>query len=175
MNQLCRIEQNHPATAAGTLISKESLIVETPAMQLRTSTPLEFPTKEEAVKSSDGSLTIWDYPLPAKLENVAILEALKPKDSELVKQLMIPETGPELTIQQNFDDVSRTPMFVEPVLRALEEPSTTLEAEELDAAAAPEKVKVGVLRPVQQPGSYWDRSSELPLVGLEPTEVTAYD
>ena len=38
-----------------------------------------------------------------------------------------------------------------------------------------EKVKVGVLRPVQQPGSYWDRSSELPLVGLEPTEVTAYD
>ena len=39
----------------------------------------------------------------------------------------------------------------------------------------PYKVKVGVLRPVQQPGSYWDRSSELPLVGLEPTEVTAYD
>ena len=37
------------------------------------------------------------------------------------------------------------------------------------------KVKVGVLRPVQQPGSYWDRSSELTLVGLEPTEVTAYD
>ena len=37
------------------------------------------------------------------------------------------------------------------------------------------KVKVGVLRPVQQLGSYWDRSSELPLVGLEPTEVTAYD
>ena len=36
------------------------------------------------------------------------------------------------------------------------------------------KVKVGVLRPVQHPGSYWDRSSELPLVGLEPTEVTAY-
>ena len=37
------------------------------------------------------------------------------------------------------------------------------------------KVKVGVLRPVQQPGSYWDRSSALPLVGLEPTEMTAYD
>ena len=37
------------------------------------------------------------------------------------------------------------------------------------------KFKVGVLRPVQQLGSYWDRSSELPLVGLEPTEVTAYD
>ena len=35
--------------------------------------------------------------------------------------------------------------------------------------------KFGVLRPVQQPGSYWDRSSALPLVGLEPPEVTAYD
>ena len=144
MNQLCRIEQNHPATAAGTLISKESLIVETPAMQPRTSTPLEFPTKEEAVKSSDGSLTIWDYLLPASLENVAILEALKLKDSDLVKQLMIPETGPELTIQRNFD-VSRTPMFVEPVWRALEEPSTTLETEELGAAAAPERRQVHIM------------------------------
>ena len=38
-----------------------------------------------------------------------------------------------------------------------------------------QRSKLGVLRPVQQPGSYWDRSSELPLVGLEPTEVTAYD
>ena len=37
------------------------------------------------------------------------------------------------------------------------------------------KVTVGVLHPVQQQGSYWDRSSELPLVRLEPTEVTAYD
>ena len=37
------------------------------------------------------------------------------------------------------------------------------------------KVKVGVLRPVKQPGSYWDRSSALPLVGLEPTEVSVYD
>ena len=44
-----------------------------------------------------------------------------------------------------------------------------------DQVASMTKVKVGVLRPVQQPGSYWDRSSELPLVGLEPTEVTAYD
>ena len=26
------------------------------------------------------------------------------------------------------------------------------------------KLKVGVLRPVQQPGSYWDSSSALPLV-----------
>ena len=31
------------------------------------------------------------------------------------------------------------------------------------------KVKVGVLRPVQQPGSYWDWSSALPLRGLELT------
>ena len=46
---------------------------------------------------------------------------------------------------------------------------------ELDMGKVKVKVKVGVLRPVQQPGSYWNRSSELPLVGLEPTEVTAYD
>ena len=32
-----------------------------------------------------------------------------------------------------------------------------------------QRSKLGFLRPVQQPGSYWDRSSELPLVGLEPT------
>ena len=37
------------------------------------------------------------------------------------------------------------------------------------------RVKVGVLHPVQQPGPYWDRSPTLPLVGLEPTDVTAYD
>ena len=37
------------------------------------------------------------------------------------------------------------------------------------------KIKVGVLCPVQQPGSYWDRSSALPLVELKPTEVTAYN
>ena len=36
-------------------------------------------------------------------------------------------------------------------------------------------VKVGVSHPVQQPGSYWDRSSALLLVGVEPTKVTAYD
>ena len=34
----------------------------------------------------------------------------------------------------------------------------------------PNKVKVWVLHPVQQPGSYWDRSSALPLVGGEPTQ-----
>ena len=32
------------------------------------------------------------------------------------------------------------------------------------------KSKLGVLRPVQQPGSYWDRSSAMPLVGVEPTQ-----
>ena len=37
------------------------------------------------------------------------------------------------------------------------------------------KVKVGVLHPVLQPGSYRDRSSAVPLVELEPTEVTACD
>ena len=31
------------------------------------------------------------------------------------------------------------------------------------------KFKYGVLRPVQQPGLYWDGSSVLPLVGVEPT------
>ena len=41
--------------------------------------------------------------------------------------------------------------------------------------SVPQSQSWGFLRPVQQPGSYWDRSSELPLVGLEPTEVTAYD
>ena len=30
--------------------------------------------------------------------------------------------------------------------------------------------KVGVLCPVQQSGSYWDRSSVLPLVAVEPTQ-----
>ena len=37
------------------------------------------------------------------------------------------------------------------------------------------KVKVGVLHPVQQPGSYWDRSTVLQIVGLERTGVAAYD
>ena len=32
------------------------------------------------------------------------------------------------------------------------------------------KSQLGLLRPVQQLGSYWDRSSALPLVGLEPTQ-----
>ena len=37
------------------------------------------------------------------------------------------------------------------------------------------KVKVGILSPIQQPETYWDRFSAMPLVGLEPTEVTACD
>ena len=32
------------------------------------------------------------------------------------------------------------------------------------------KVKVGVLCPIQQPGSYCERFSALPLVGIEPTQ-----
>ena len=36
------------------------------------------------------------------------------------------------------------------------------------------KKNVGVLLPTQQPGSYWDRSSALPCMELEPTEVTVY-
>ena len=35
------------------------------------------------------------------------------------------------------------------------------------------KVKVGVLHPGQQPGSSWDSSLALPLVGIETTEVIA--
>ena len=52
---------------------------------------------------------------------------------------------------------------------------SALQLQEIFFTRCGSKVKVGVLRPVQQPGSYGDRSSELPLVGLEPTEVTAYD
>ena len=33
------------------------------------------------------------------------------------------------------------------------------------------KIKVEVLHLVQQPGSYWDRSSALSLVGVEPTHM----
>ena len=32
------------------------------------------------------------------------------------------------------------------------------------------KVKVGFICPVQQPRSYWDRFSALPIVGVEPTQ-----
>ena len=37
------------------------------------------------------------------------------------------------------------------------------------------KVKIGIFRAVQKPGSYWDRSSALPLVRVKPTAGTAYD
>ena len=37
------------------------------------------------------------------------------------------------------------------------------------------KVKVGVLRPVQQPDSNWYRFSALPLLGLKPIVVTPCD
>ena len=47
--------------------------------------------------------------------------------------------------------------------------------EKLQLSLKTYKVKVGVLRPVQQPGSYMDKSSALPLVGLEPQEMAAYD
>ena len=35
------------------------------------------------------------------------------------------------------------------------------------------KVKARVLKPIQQPGSHWDRLSALPFVGVKPTEVIA--
>ena len=33
-----------------------------------------------------------------------------------------------------------------------------------------DEFKVGVLCPVEQPGSYWDRSTALPFVLVEPTQ-----
>ena len=36
------------------------------------------------------------------------------------------------------------------------------------------KVKIRILHPIQQPGSYWDKPSALPLVGNRPTEVKMY-
>ena len=35
--------------------------------------------------------------------------------------------------------------------------------------------KVAALHPIEQSGSYWNRSSELLFVGVEPTQVTACD
>ena len=61
------------------------------------------------------------------------------------------------------------------VIPTIESPPFTHSIHIIETPSRKVKVKVGVLRPVQQPGSYWDRSSELPLVGLEPTEVAAYD
>ena len=90
MNQLQRVERSRPAVATETLVSTESLIVETPipVPHPRTSTPPDFPTVEGAMKVSSGSLMILDCPVPASLEQVAVLEAEKPKDSELIRRML---------------------------------------------------------------------------------------
>ena len=90
MNQLQRVEKSRPAVATETLVSTESLIGETPVPHPRTSTPLDFPTVEDAMKVSGESLIIFDCPVPASLEHVAILEAEKPKDSELIRWMLTP-------------------------------------------------------------------------------------
>ena len=140
MNQLQRVERSRPAVATETLVSTESLIVETPipVPHPRTSTPLDFPTVEGAMKVSSGSLMILDCPVPASLEQVAVLEAEKPKDSELIRRMLNPETGVD------FTNGSKPPMFVEPVLKALEKQPTGLEVEEL-GAAAPERREVHIV------------------------------
>ena len=75
MNQLQRIEKSCSAVATETLVSTEPLIVETPVLQPCTSTPLDFPTVEDAMKVCSGSLIILDCPVPASLEQVAVLAA----------------------------------------------------------------------------------------------------
>ena len=129
MNQLQRVEKSRPAVATETLVSTESLIGETPVPHPRTSTPLDFPTVEDAMKVSGESLIILDCPVPASLEHVAILEAEKPKDSELIRWMLTPEAGAD------FTNGSKPPVFVEPVLKALEKQSAGLEVEELGAVA----------------------------------------
>ena len=140
MNQLQRVEKNRPAVATETLVSTESLIVETPipVPHPRTSTPLDFPTVEGAMKVSSGSLMILDCPVPASLEQVAVLEAEKPKDSELIRRILTPEVGVD------FTNGSKPPVFVEPVLKALESQSAVFEVEEL-GAAAPERREVHIV------------------------------
>ena len=138
------MEKSRPAVATGTLVSTESLTVETPVTHPRTSTPLDSPTAEDTMKSSNGSLMILDCPVPASLEHVAVLEADKPKDSELIRRMLTPRTGSELTIQQDFTDIPKAPMFVEPVLKALEKPLSVFEVEEL-GAVAPERREVHVV------------------------------
>ena len=120
MSQLQRMEKSRPAVATGTFVSTESLIVETPVTHPRTSTPLDSPTVEDTMKSSNGSVMILDCPVPASLDHVAILEADKPKDSELIRRMLTPETG------SDFTNISRTPMFVEPVLIALLEKQSSV-------------------------------------------------
>ena len=135
MSQLQRMEKSRPAVATGTLVSTESLFVETPMTQPRMSTPLASPNVEEAMKSSNGSLMILDCPVPASLGSIAVLEEEKPKDSELIRRMLTPGTGSQLTIRRDFTDIPKAPMFVEPVLKALEKPSSVFEVEELGAAA----------------------------------------
>ena len=129
MNQLQRFEKSRSAVATETLVSTESQIVDTPVPHPGTSTPLDFPTVEDAMKVSSGSLMILDCPVPASLEHIAVLEAEKPKDSEWIRRMLTPEVGAD------FTNVFRAPMFVEPVLKALENQSTVFEVEELGAAA----------------------------------------
>ena len=58
--------------------------------------------------------------------------------------MLTPGTGPELTIQHDFNDISKAPMFMEPILRALEGLSTVLKTVEL-GAAAPDRREVNVM------------------------------
>ena len=133
-----RFERSRPAVATETLVSTESLIAENPVLHPRTSTPLDFPTVEDTVKTSSGSLMILDCPVPASLEHIAVLEAEKPKDSELIRWMLTPEAGPD------FTNVSKAPMFVEPVLKALEKQSASLDVEDL-GAVAPERREVHIV------------------------------
>ena len=70
ISQLQRMEKSRPAVATGTLVSTESLFVETPVTQPHTCAPGESPSVEEAMKFSNGSLMILDCPVPAFLEGV---------------------------------------------------------------------------------------------------------
>ena len=113
-----------------------------------------------------------------------LLEFLKPNENAQTGDATLP--WPELTQnlgnsqeEENYKDDVRLQTLVWERLQHLEneakQDGTQGKRKRSGRYNVTDKVKVGVLRPVQQPGSYWDRSSELPLVGLEPTEVTAYD
>ena len=81
---------------------------------------------------------ILDCPVPPSLEHVAVPEADKPKDSELIRRMLTPGTG------SDFTNISKTPMFVEPVLKALEKQSSVFEVKEL-GGAAPERREVHIV------------------------------
>ena len=174
MNQLQRFGGSRPAVATETLVSTESLIVETPVLHPRTSTPLDFPTVEDARMVSSGSLMILDCPVPASLEHVAVLEAEKPKDSELIRRMLTPEAGAD------FTNVSKAPMFVEPVLKALEKQSTGLEVEELGAVALERREVHMVPRDTwnvheQSSGKFQIKSAEEETWTETDTSTTSYD